>query len=320
VTKEEAQDLIHESLRGIPEEARPIVMTYLGGQDLVNQSIDEVIATLKEADYFFTGTMTQEQLEGLEPKEDLTPYDLRKVKVEGYDFIPGRYEILKRLLTLDGLVEMMDDTETSSEQSVRDTVSEIIENYIEYLGGEIHIYKRMMKDWLSGGSGPYTQALFDWSNGKNSPEVKAIRPTLEAIQAAHSGIYEAVTEGEVYRPLEIKLDSDVFNITELSVETLSPFLSFAMSREKAEKFAEAEESDMFTKVVLVAKVLPSKVQFIPGLYMPKSYWKKVNGKPVYVNRETVPADENMEVVVKSSSVIITDYEHKEGYEELKVVV
>jgi len=304
-TKDEARSFIEESLSGIPQEIRPIVMTYLGGADLIGQTIDEVIRDLKDADYFFTEIISSDYLDDLAPKDNLTLYDLRKTKVEGYDLIPGRFEILKRVMSREFLLKLLkkgSDDGSNSEQSVQDVVSEIIENYIEYLGGDVRTYKNLMSEWLSGEDSVTVQVFKDWVSGKNSPEVKSLRSTFEAIQSAHSDLYTHVMqEAYAFRPVDLGVEEEKLSLTELSIVNMTNTVAFSLDEIAAREYKDNSETAV---ILLAAKVPTSKLLFIPGLYMAKPYWKKVKGKPVYVTRDEPERDTNAEIIVKSSNTLI----------------
>jgi hypothetical protein len=309
MTREEAKSLIEESIQTIPYEVRPIVYTYLGGEDLVNQDLNTLIESLKESNYFFSGTLSNEEIQSLSPVSEIEISDLEKVKVEGYGLVDGRFEYLKRIISLDALrrIILTSGKTSESEQSVQDMISEIIENYIEFLGGDVYFYHELMSDWLKERyDSKAVKAATSWAEGKNTPEVKEIRSTMEAIQSAHSQIYENLLEGNVFRPINIETD-----VTTLSAEVLSPLVSFTLDYELSRKLS---------PTMLSAKIPPSKIAFLPCLYLPKPYWKTIKGKPMFVSRKKIEFDRRFEVVAKTKEAIVTGRQKFDDHEEVKVVI
>lgn len=302
VNKEEAKDFITQTLQAVPQEVRPLVSSYLDAQDLINNDINTLIQNIQDSDFMFNKEISTEELEFITPLIEIDIEDLPRVKVSGTDYIPGRFEFTRRLLSVNALDIIRKDTEDSTEQSVGDVISEIIENYIEYLGGDVDTYKLLCESWLTERSNPIVRIFYDWAAGENTGEVRAYKATFSAIQTAHSAVFE-ILDTKVYRVVDVKQDIDRNSIPKLSINTNKPAVSFSLSRSIVEPF----ENSSANQIMMEAKTSHKRVLLIPGLYMPQPYWKMVNGKTVYVTRSAAAKDDNLEVVIKSDAIFIKEF-------------
>lgn len=300
--KEEAQDFIKQTLQAIPQEVRPLVASYLNAQDLINNDINTLIQNIKDSEYLFNKEVTTEDLEYITPLVEIDLADLPRVKVAGTDYIPGRFEYTRRLLSVQALDLIRKDTEQSTDQSVGDVISEVIENYIEYLGGDLSTYKLLCESWISSRSNPIVRIFYSWAAGENTAEVRAMKATFSAIQTAHSAVFE-ILDTKVYRVMDAKEGIDRNSIPKLSIHIDKPVVSFSLSRSIMEPF----ENSSANQIMMEAKTSYKRVLLIPGLYMPQPYWKMVNGKTVFVNRSVSKKDDNMEVVIKSDAIFIKEF-------------
>jgi hypothetical protein len=354
VSKTEVLAKLKEQIDTLPDEEKFLLQKQIYLPDMASIQIEDIASimeSIKSTGYGYDKVITPEELDAIAPVTGraIEVDDFPRVSVEGMSYQQARFEILGKLLSPTSYAETFKDMGSdyvAASQPFSDFASEVIKDYIEYLGGDSDLAYWLFSDYVLDNNtvknsiSAITMRMIEAENqGKdytqNTPSellppkyvldkaqerLDKARPTYQAVKSAHQALFKAIYPegtkvGRVY-------------IVDSPTDEEVPRFSLDMAQVSSFSTADREYLlDTFnasttvhrpggkTAVYVTTHVKQDNVVMMPNFFADQSHWrKKPDGSRYMVIRQTIPnrnfAEE--EIMVTSKNCITSRAELKQA--------
>ena len=352
VSKEVILENLADQIETLPDNDKFLLQKqiYLPDmKDLDIEDISSILEAIKSTGYGYEKEISQDEFNSITKIEgrEIVVDDFPRVIVEGMSYQQSRFEILAKMLSQTSyeltFTDMGPDY-VAGDQPFADFASEIIKDYIDYMGGDSDVAQWLFTDYVLENnsvknsesavvmrmleaeehSQDFTQitpkALMPshqtMNNAKN--RLDKTRKTYQLVKSAHQTLFGAIyPEGTDVSRLYVvpsPSDAEISNFT-LNLSNVSSFSSadkeYITSRFHAHHNTHGPGGK--TPVYVTAPLKKEKVIMMPNFFADQSHWrKKPDGSRYMVIRQNIPNRnfEEMEVIVSGTDCITKSAELK----------
>lgn len=345
VTKGEVLETLKEQIETLPEEEKFLLRKQinLGGLAQIDEDdVNYILESIRNSGYGYDKVVSFEEFDKMVDKVEgraLEMQDFPKIKIEGLSYQQSRFEVLKKLISESSYQKTFTDMNagnTYSEQPFSDFASEVIRDYIEYLGGDGDLADELFRDFVIDNNkmhvslsatimrlleceetGEEYSTLPDSLKSAGVVEKSALakldtyRATYKALKSAHQDIFNSMYPdgSKVGRVFVVPSPSDEeiqnFDITLSQVSSFST----ASSGYLLNTFAGAgsvHRPGGNTPVYVSTEIKSDKVVMLPNLFGWQSHWRNNSeGGKHLVIRQAIPnkRSSEMEVIVSGRQCV-----------------